>query len=119
MRRLGSSGASLPPFLTANINVTLAIYSDRSRKEVHLAIGIGECPDQVGHFADCRGTERKDAWRILCDWGQKLKFRQVRWEPREFLRLAGGGGGIRTHETLSGLTVFKTAGVNRFPTPPF
>src|SRR5271155_1044131 len=33
--------------------------------------------------------------------------------------LAGGGGGIRTHETLSGLTVFKTAGVNRFPTPPF
>ena len=31
----------------------------------------------------------------------------------------GGGGGIRTHETLSGLTVFKTAGVNRFPTPPF
>ena len=28
----------------------------------------------------------------------------------------GGGGGIRTHETLSGLTVFKTAGVNRFPT---
>jgi hypothetical protein len=33
-------------------------------------------------------------------------------------RLAGGGGGIRTHETLSGLTVFKTAGVNRFPTPP-
>src|ERR1700721_624244 len=33
-------------------------------------------------------------------------------------RRAGGGGGIRTHETLSGLTVFKTAGVNRFPTPP-
>jgi hypothetical protein len=33
-------------------------------------------------------------------------------------RSAGGGGGIRTHETLSGLTVFKTAGVNRFPTPP-
>ena len=32
--------------------------------------------------------------------------------------MAGGGGGIRTHETLSGLTVFKTAGVNRFPTPP-
>ena len=32
--------------------------------------------------------------------------------------MAGGGGGIRTHETLSGLTVFKTAGVNHFPTPP-
>ena len=36
----------------------------------------------------------------------------------ERIRLAGGGGGIRTHETLSGLTVFKTAGFNRSPTPP-
>jgi len=31
----------------------------------------------------------------------------------------GGGGGIRTHETLSGLTVFKTAAFNRSATPPF
>ena len=35
-----------------------------------------------------------------------------------YTRLAGGGGGIRTHETLSGLTVFKTAGFNHSPTPP-
>ena len=35
--------------------------------------------------------------------------------PKE---INGGGGGIRTHETLSGLTVFKTAGFNRSPTPP-
>ena len=33
--------------------------------------------------------------------------------------LDGGGGGIRTPETLSGLTVFKTAGFNHSPTPPF
>ena len=33
--------------------------------------------------------------------------------------LNGGGGGIRTPETLTGLTVFKTAGFNRSPTPPF
>jgi hypothetical protein len=32
--------------------------------------------------------------------------------------VGGGGGGIRTPETLSGLTVFKTAGFNRSPTPP-
>lgn len=32
--------------------------------------------------------------------------------------LSGGGGGIRTPETLSSLTVFKTAGFNRSPTPP-
>src|SRR5262245_2174729 len=31
----------------------------------------------------------------------------------------GGGGGIRTPETLSSLTVFKTAGFNHSPTPPF
>jgi len=72
MRRLESFGAPLPPFLTANINVTLAIYSERRRKEVHLAIGVGECPDQFGHFAECRRTERKHALRIPCDWGQIL-----------------------------------------------
>ena len=31
---------------------------------------------------------------------------------------SGGGGGIRTPETLSSLAVFKTAGFNRSPTPP-
>ena len=40
----------------------------------------------------------------------------IRWH---LLALVGGGGGIRTPETLSGLTVFKTAGFNRSPTPPF
>ena len=43
MRHLGSFGGSLPPFLKANINVTLAIYSEKSREEVHLGIGEGEC----------------------------------------------------------------------------
>ena len=45
-------------------------------------------------------------------------------EPTAKIKMAvflsyGGGGGIRTPETLSGLTVFKTAGFNRSPTPPF
>src|SRR6267143_6080282 len=31
----------------------------------------------------------------------------------------GGGGGIRTPETLSSLTVFKTAAFNHSATPPF
>jgi hypothetical protein len=30
----------------------------------------------------------------------------------------GGGGGIRTPETLSSLTVFKTAALNHSATPP-
>jgi hypothetical protein len=38
---------------------------------------------------------------------------------REKNRRNGGGGGIRTPGTLSGPTVFKTAGFNRSPTPPF
>src|SRR5216683_2617053 len=37
---------------------------------------------------------------------------------RESATLNGGGGGIRTPGTLSGPTVFKTAGFNRSPTPP-
>jgi hypothetical protein len=35
-----------------------------------------------------------------------------------FGRLNGGGRGIRTPGTLSGTTVFKTAGINRSPIPP-
>ena len=30
----------------------------------------------------------------------------------------GGGGGIRTHETVSRLAVFKTAAFNHSATPP-
>jgi hypothetical protein len=30
----------------------------------------------------------------------------------------GGGRGIRTPDTLSGIAVFKTAGINRSPIPP-
>jgi hypothetical protein len=57
---------------------------------------LGEFPQLRPKFADSRG---------------------IRGTQRNS-QLAGGGGGIRTHETLSGLTVFKTAGVNHFPTPP-
>jgi hypothetical protein len=33
-------------------------------------------------------------------------------------KVIGGGRGIRTPGTLSGTTVFKTAGINRSPIPP-
>src|ERR1700739_4296816 len=33
-------------------------------------------------------------------------------------KVCGGGRGIRTPGTLSGTTVFKTAGINRSPIPP-
>jgi hypothetical protein len=44
---------------------------------------------------------------------------RLRHRPTSNFLSDGGGGGIRTPETLSGLTVFKTAGFNRSPTPPF
>jgi hypothetical protein len=47
----------------------------------------------------------------------RLKCRRAR--AAVVIHRDGGGGGIRTPETLSGLTVFKTAGFNRSPTPPF
>ena len=36
----------------------------------------------------------------------------------EFIRLIGGGGGIRTHETVARLPVFKTGAFNHSATPP-
>ena len=35
-----------------------------------------------------------------------------------YTQFSGGGGGIRTPETLSSLTVFKTAAFNHSATPP-
>jgi hypothetical protein len=54
-----------------------------------------------------------------CVTAAKSIFRTERHTEREKARPAGGGGGIRTPETLSGLTVFKTAAFNRSATPPF
>jgi hypothetical protein len=39
-------------------------------------------------------------------------------ENREHRALAGGGGGIRTHERLAPLPIFKTGAFNRSATPP-
>ena len=36
----------------------------------------------------------------------------------EFLKLNGGGGGIRTHGRLSPTSVFKTGAFNHSATPP-
>src|SRR5260370_37834207 len=44
--------------------------------------------------------------------------RSVTYVSGPDLRSAGGGGGIRTPETLSSLTVFKTAAFNHSATPP-
>ena len=37
---------------------------------------------------------------------------------KQYSRLDGGGGGIRTHGTVAGTTVFKTVSFNHSDTPP-
>ena len=67
-----------------------------------------------------QGLDKKGHWREqTCAQRAAKSILQAKepWE-RENSRLSGGGGGIRTHETLSGLTVFKTVAFNRSATPP-
>ena len=47
-----------------------------------------------------------------------------RFAPRLFLTISqkvkiGGGGGIRTHDALSDIAVFKTAALGLYATPPY
>ncbi len=58
-----------------------------------------------GAGAPCRGAARRGAG------GDKAAWRHPR-------RHGDGGRGIRTHETLAGLAVFKTAAFNRSASPP-
>ena len=44
--------------------------------------------------------------------------RVIGFVKRNVSSFDGGGGGIRTPETLSSLTVFKTAALNHSATPP-
>jgi hypothetical protein len=86
--------------------------------KVHLPIGSGEILRPFSAFENCGPIRPRWASLDLGNSAAKLGVPPELEEQRDNLRLSGGGGGIRTHETLSGLTVFKTAGVNRFPTPP-
>ena len=66
------------------------------------------------------------------NWNEGRRAEKVGWKRRASIRgreetervsrqrepADGGGGGIRTPEALSSLTVFKTAAFNRSATPP-
>ena len=62
------------------------------------ADGYGHSIQHALYFSIICGSESKDSGRL--------------WT------IYGGGRGIRTPGTLSGTTVFKTAGINRSPIPP-
>jgi hypothetical protein len=50
--------------------------------------------------------------------GEKLEYRNKLINFNYLWRLDGGWGGIRTHETLSRLPVFKTGSFNHSDTHP-
>ena len=54
--------------------------------------------------------------RIILENNGKIRPRPIR--EKLFARAGGGGGGIRTHGTVSGTPVFKTGALNRSATPP-
>ena len=69
-------------------------------------------------FGDLKRNSNRMGVSESLNYAAKSKFLPGSKGTRENPRLTGGGGGIRTPETLSSLTVFKTAGFNRSPTPP-
>ena len=50
--------------------------------------------------------------------GERLRPTRPTLHVSNRARSVGGGGGIRTHGTLAGPTVFKTVTLNRSDTPP-
>ena len=73
-----------------------------------------KCPP----FAERIGEKGTGAGETCAQPAAKAVLLTKEHPERENVRLVGGGGGIRTHETLSGLTVFKTVAFNRSATPP-
>ena len=67
---------------------------------------------------DVQGKVNPKAILEISKVGRKIEVSGVLKGTRKNPRLTGGGGGIRTPETLSSLTVFKTAAFNHSATPP-
>ena len=68
--------------------------------------------DYLGEVNKCKFSEL----RIQVPAWKRITPERARYSP--WVSIGGGGGGIRTPETLPGLTVFKTAAFNHSATPP-
>ena len=55
---------------------------------------------------------------IQLSYGRTFSCASIIADPSTLVNNDGGGGGIRTHGTRMGSTVFKTASLNRSDTPP-
>ena len=79
-------------------------------RDVEVIILSGIVAEGVGFEPRAEGAHHLDAW------GQAMCIRDV--EVIILSRDSGGGGGIRTHGTLTRSTVFKTAAFDHSATPP-
>ena len=81
-------------------------------------------PTQAGNCAKKKSKWQKCADSCVFDRTIRLYLasneerRKTNLKLLKMDNLYGGGRGIRTPGTLSGTTVFKTAGINRSPIPP-
>ena len=83
------------------------------------AFSLSDLNNAVVVLALWRGWSFGEGQACNCHFcPEKAPFRACGVIEKHIWRLYGGGGGIRTPGTLSGPTVFKTAGFNRSPTPP-
>jgi hypothetical protein len=75
--------------------------------------------DPIATLSSYWRESHQPAWRYIAALSAgKARFESNVTRRIESKRLAGGGGGIRTPETLAGLTVFKTGAFNHSATPP-
>ena len=79
-----------------------------------LARSIGDCPAiTLAPGQPERPSQRDLVSRYALEYWVFLNLTKPHGGP------GGGGGGIRTHETLARLPVFKTGAFNRSATPPW
>jgi hypothetical protein len=66
----------------------------------------------------CHSLRRKTRREPLPAAQKARRFNDFRWMKSAGMEIAGGGGGIRTHDTLARMPVFKTGLFNHSSTPP-
>jgi Integrase core domain len=123
------------PFHDKTIHVTCCGRICLHRKKINLstvfagqAVGIKEVEEGIlaGQLYELRSWLRRSGGKNFATARQPFWPKSVTHVLGTFCYLCvragqecgGGGGGIRTPETLSGLTVFKTAAFNHSATPP-
>ncbi len=64
------------------------------------------------------GLSRSTELFLLCKMSSNQRIAKLKSRAKDSTTQFGGGGEIRTLEIREDLSVFKTDGINRYPTPP-